>query len=388
MSSITVTQIENLNDVQPLTAITSQPGYNDDYIVMSIATHQNNYNIMVSSSNQVHSIVNLIPSNTVVISGIDTSGMQKNKRFTLRNASDSSSSSAYLIILNREDWDSATSNQFMWQERTMPGLLMPDEHIDFLFDGVNVKITGGYRYSSGINIYDFAIGRPSYTINFNSGGGSVGEGRGLHDGGMQTCYVTTNTTSANGAAQITHADIPNLFLGLGSVAFVDDPYVAIISTPTDPYMCYSGLTKAYGHTGWDLDAMKNPREHVGFMYDPAFSNNYTLITRSANVSTTTVLNVPVEYYGVKYLGFINGDASRVDFVTCYTNYQVSTDTRLRNIFHKNVITHTTNIPNESINSSLYYGAAIAQKWYAGGPGPLNRYFYGAAFGVLGGGYYT
>lgn len=394
MSKLIVSTIENVDNVSSAIAISGNPQIGQDIVVLNPSTHQNNYNLGIISSNQIHSVVDIYPGNTIVISGIDTSGFQQNKRFTLRNRANTLAANSYLIVLNRSDPDSAQANQIFWQNFNLPGWLMPGEEISFVYEGGNIKLTGGTRYSSGANIYDEKFNRPCFDIEqFNGAGSSMNSGNIWHDCGHITLIHDTRSSAANPGTWWATSLWPGTSVGYGSLLVTTGMIVQTRATIADDYIYYTGLSSHYvADTNWDVIRLAHPHNMIGCMYDIQRANDFIFVTAYANTYTWTALNRPIyDYTSCRWAAFINGDGTRVDFLQCPPTVDKTTSPmEKRNLWGKSLIIHTTNIPkarpgprnggNWTTAGRVVLTSAMAKR----STGLTRQYVYTSFEGLIGG----
>jgi hypothetical protein len=301
-----------------------------EIINLTPGADQNNYTLgAISPSKEVYSIVDIAPTASIKITGIETTGWETGKRFALRNSSDPSSASAYLIILERLSASSDTGNQFSTPNLTIPMLLMPGETLEFYFNGGALVITGGSRWAGGL------FDRRMTTTGFHWGA--------TDNGGSTSAFPLTNTlgnkmpaaqmitgTTAHGMAYVIDSYGREIYAGAyGAMAFVGSIYLnSGLATAGEDYRCFMGFTSHYLDS-YDTGDGDYPLDMIAWRYDRARSVNWSSVTRtngtpadtgaaSANSSGVAAANQTMFTGGA----FVNGDGSRVDFF--YSNDSMQT----------------------------------------------------------------
>ena len=135
---------------------------------------------------------------------------------------------------------------------------------------------------------------------------------------------------------------------MGSMMTFSRMRVEDLATAGEDYVCYSGMTSHWIGT-YDAAQTQAPDNNIGFRYNRSVSTSWQSITSSGGTSTVNDLISVTADETVCFMGFCNGDGSRVDFY--YSNDLGATWTI--------GTSHTTNIPTSSSNP-MTLGGAIAK----------------------------
>lgn len=279
-----------------------------DLVAAAPAASQNNYAPGLSATNGRLSILNLSPTVSMVLTGIDTTGWTAGKRLIVRNATYHLDGSARLIILPRNSILSTQFNRFLYAgNKRIPLTLMPEESAEFLFDGFGLKLLGTSRAPTRGAYFDQSFGGDTNWDPWLGGTGASAAYASQGDDGNGDPYtfmkLATGTTATGFASMVTNDGTSRTTEGC--LMFLGRCRVVQLSTAAQEFDCHFGFTKISAVT-----------DGIEWTYDRNISTNWLFraIANSAVTSVDTGVAVAASGAGsVPCLGvFVNGDASRAE----------------------------------------------------------------------------
>lgn len=296
---------------------------------------QNDYDTTVLGSVTSHAIIRLAPTNSIIITGIDTTDFDVGKQITIQNASENSlGQNGRLIILEAKSASSLSTNRFNVHSYSKPILLAPNQSLTFYYDGVNLNALSENVTDLNRN-FDHIVG-PNFLPTTTISGGSVTAGALVEDQGneeLTALYLETGGTSSGYAA--VGDKLSSLSLGSGDILLYNVIQLDQALDLTNDYRLLIGA----GNT---LNTGAIGSTFIGWVMETQTSSVFHAITRALSVSTDTSTGFFIVPGDTMCLGiYINSDKMRVDF---FYSLDLST-------WHF-LAPHTTNIPFSPIRHGI------------------------------------
>lgn len=286
-------------------------------VTLTPATNQNNYALGIDGSAGHESLVTISPTATIKITGIDTTGWDVGKRFTIRNGTVGSASTATCIVIEADSASSSAANRIsrrrsFSKKSSLPLILGPGVEMEFIFDGTNIRTLPRDRRYMGM--WDAALTPNQLDIQL-SAFQSSGTGSGIStqvtytdvDTEVVEIYSPTTGTTTTGRSAIGMGwETGRYGSGLSILRF-SAVAVSQLSNATDEFDTYQG--------GCFTPGANPPASGWGFLYDRNSSVNWQAFTRTAG--TTTLVDTGQTVVALKEIqcaSFINGNGTRVDFM--------------------------------------------------------------------------
>jgi hypothetical protein len=312
----------------------------------TLGSTQNNYSTGMSTSKNILTILNIIPSSSFKITGIDSTSVENGKIIRIYNQSDRLTSSGRIILFERlfSGSGSSAANRFTFPLfNGMPLILTPDSFVEFQYNTFDNYWHMVYASEWGnpngfFDCYsDCHVNAPFLPTTATAGtvgstSGSILSGTTQKTIGTMLHTITTNAgRSYLGTQQSAMYFGGYCALGMARVQF------GALADVTDDYVSYNLFTDASGGT---------PFDQIGFVYNRSQSTDWR--TSTVNNSTELIKTVtgftPSTTVFHTIGAFVNGDASNVDFF-----YSTDNDTWTFAASHANT--------GESTNGTIPSGTA-------------------------------
>jgi hypothetical protein len=323
----------------------------------AMSTQQNNYASGMSTSAMCLTVLELTPTNSFVLTGLDSTGVEFYKRVRLYNAG---GASAGAIVLAFGNASSSAANRFHTPQDVFsthfPLIILPGRHVDLYFDGVDWAVEL-VRNGFGIHRnYDYE--QPRITIApknsaTTTGGGSIELG--YDDGTYKLPMSRLDTgTAVPGRVYLnwgglSSADDDERYGVFGEMAMCFISLVSLVdlSDATDTFVVQVGM---FSHANTVFD-------DVPCAWYYTHGGNWKMVTRDDTAGTETFTDsgiVPATGDLLVLGGVINGEGSRADFI--YSTDHGDSFT---------IVTQSTNLPD--VGDYFNVHATIAK-----GTGTNNR----------------
>ena len=306
----------------------------------TLGSTQNNYSSGMSASKNILTILNIIPSASFKITGIDSTSVENGKRIRIYNQSDRLTSSGRMILFERlfSGSGSSAANRFMYPlYNGLPLILTPDSFVEFQYNTFDNYWHMVYASEWGNpNVFfdcysDCHANAPFIPTTATAGtvgstSGSILSGTTQKTIGTMLHTITTNAGRAYlGTQQSAMYFGGYCALGMARVQF------GALADATDDYVSYNLFTDASGGT--------TAVDQVGFVYNRSASTDWRTSTAQnvgagggETVNTVTGFTPSTTVFHT--IGaFVNGDGTNADFF-----YSADNDTWTF------ATSHTTNIP--------------------------------------------
>ena len=299
------------NDTSIATTAFVQRDAGTEFITFAPNANQNNYALGVGVKSALSSIINLEPTISLKITGIDTTGWDAGKQVTLRNNLSLTGASGRLIILERNSASSNAANRlkFVKARDRSPIFLCPGDEATFRFDGTDLKLIAiypGFRWEGDLRLDGLV----------NAFGAGVGTGVSgvqylseIDANGVPWSYGSAGTgTTATGAWASGGQMNTAIRAGVGCLLGVYAANIPILSTGAEEYSVFIGFHDAIEN------AAAGVVDGIGWQYKRTSSTFWQTFTRSNSAETLVAqaLTVAVNTYTM-FGVFVNGDGTRCDY---------------------------------------------------------------------------
>jgi hypothetical protein len=283
-------------------------------VTASVGTDQNNYTISgMSGATQVESEFRVVPTASVILSGISSTGISTGKLLTIYNSTTTTGADGRLVILENNSPKSVAASRFNYSQMAMPLMLMPQDSVTFRYTGTKWNFLYGNRHASPAQFFDDFSDFINYFPNcWASGTGSTCNTANSDSGGVSSTQVGIGFafadpgTTSTGRSYIGSA--PRDFtLGYGALLSLVRVNPEQLSTAAQTFVANVGFSNA--------SAAATISNTVGWAYDPSASASFwrsQAFNLGTSTSNTTAAPVSTTQ-PVKLLTFVNGTATNADY---------------------------------------------------------------------------